>query len=770
MRLPGICAVLLFATHCAQEPAPEPLEFSYLEVYSGQDGHRFHPTVREECRSVLFDSNGAVYTVGVQSNTTDLLNSTRQFISFGRWKGDHWTSIAKVNGRDGYVYSPAAVADSTGGIWIAWSEFDEAGQDFDVFVRHWDGQELGEITRISSGAGPDLRPTITLRNDGSPVVAWESARKGAVRIAAAAMSDGTWESQLLTADEGFSFRPHLAAGEDGKVWLAFDRWVGGDYDVYLRTLSAGEWSEETAFFASEDDEQRPVIRFAPDGTLWIHASNRVSGLQGEQRFELPTDVRNFVASMDRLDEFQIDASGRFWFLRQTISFHPGNPGYRAGRSPASEGAWFDGTTLQRFTLETAIGYRAPAFDKSGYWHATDMMVYRRVIEPVTAAVRGEPVPGPVSETKTPRPRPEKPVRETLELDGETYTLYYGEMHTHLGEYPGDRTIEMWTDRYYMNAMASGILDFGAVSDHDWPSMTNSKYRVEQAYSNVLSEEGRFEGFTSYEWSGDAAGRRRYGDRTIVFTKPFSPIFRITDPESNSIEELRQLLASESAIPWVHHVGAPWGAVDWSKHDATFEPVVEVTSGHGVYETYDRERAVTDWLRRPPVGKTSIQDGLAAGNRFGFVGSSDRHDGISGYDTGMLAVFAKQLSRESVLEGLRARRTYAVRGGEPILVDFRVNGVFQGGEAESGSSLPNVSVKVKAQSPIEKIEIVSNGSYIFTHVPEEGAASTEFSFRDTEDRGPNTYYYARVWLTGRSEADYRGQVVGKYAWSSPVWLK
>ena len=770
MRLPGICAVLLFEMHCAQEPAPEPLEFSYLEVYSGQDGHRFHPTVREECRSVLFDSNGAVHTVGVQSNTTDLLNSTRQFISLGRWQGDHWTSIAKVNGRDGYVYSPAAVADSTGGIWIAWSEFDEARQDFDVFVRHWDGQELGEITRISSGAGPDLRPTITLRNDGSPVVAWESARKGAVRIAAAAMSDGMWESQLLTADEGFSFRPHLAAGEDGKVWLAFDRWVGSDYDVYLRTLSAGEWSEETAFFASEDDEQRPVIRFAPDGTLWVHASNRVSGLQGEQRFELPTDARNFVASVDRLDEFQIDASGRFWFLRQTTSFHPGNPGYRAGRSPASEGAWFDGTTLQQFTLETAIGYRAPAFDKGGYWHATDMMVYRKVIEPVTAAVRGEPVPGPISETKPPRPRAEKPVRETLELDGKTYTLYYGEMHTHLGEYPGDRTIEMWTDRFYMNAMASGVLDFGAVSDHDWPSMTNSKYRVEQAYSNVLSQEGRFEGFASYEWSGDAAGRRRYGDRTIVFTKPFSPIFRITDPESNSIEELRQLLASENAIPWVHHVGAPWGAVDWSKHDETFEPVVEVTSGHGVYETYDRERAVTDWLRRAPVGKTSIQDGLAAGNRFGFVGSSDRHDGISGYNTGMLAVFAKELSREAVLEGLRARRTYAVRGGEPIFVDFRVNGVFQGGEAESGSSLPNVSVKVKAQSPIEKIDIVSNGSYIFAHVPEEGAASTEFSFRDTEDRGPDTYYYARVWLTGRSEADNRGQVVGKYAWSSPIWLK
>lgn len=771
MKLLGICAVVLLAAHCAQERSPDPIEFNYLDIYSAQGGHRFHPTVREECRSVLFDSNGAVYTVGVQSNTTDLLNSTRQFISLGRWEGDHWTSIERVNERDGFVYSPAAVADKDGGIWIAWSEFNERERDFDVYTRHWNGQSLGEISRVSGESGPDLRPSIALSADGSPIIAWESARKGAVRIAVATMSGNTWDSQLLTADEGFNFRPHLATDSAGRVWLAFDRWVSGDYDVYLRTLVEGEWSPETAFFASDQDEQRPVIRFARDGTAWVHASSRVSGLQGEQRFELPSEAQGFVASLESLDEFQIDASGRFWFLRQATSFHPGNPGYRAGRSPTSEGAWFDGTTLQPFTLEMAIGYRAPVFDEEGYWHATDMMVYRKVLEPVTASVRGEAVPGPVAETKAPKPRAERAAREQLELGGETYTLYYGEMHTHLGEYPGDRTIEFWTDRYYLNAMQSGVLDFGAASDHDWPSMTNSKYRVEQSYSNVLSEPGSFEGFSSYEWSGDAAGRRRYGDRTIVFTKPFSTIYRITDPESNSIEELRELLASENAIPWVHHVGAPWGAMDWSKHDAAFEPVVEVTSGHGVYETYDRARAVTDWLRRPPVGKTSIQDGLGLGKRFGFVGSSDRHDGISGYHTGMLAVFAKELTRESVLEALRARRTYAVRGGEPVLVDFRVNGVFQGGEAESDGSPVTVAVKVKSRSPIEKIEIVSNGEYIFTHVPDQETSSTEFTYRDTEERPSGTYYYARAWLKGQvQEPGYQRQVVGKYAWSSPVWLE
>ena len=64
------CALLLLASAlCAQEP----IDYSYSQIYSGQDGHRFQPTVREECRSIIFGSDKTVYTVGVQSNKTDKL-------------------------------------------------------------------------------------------------------------------------------------------------------------------------------------------------------------------------------------------------------------------------------------------------------------------------------------------------------------------------------------------------------------------------------------------------------------------------------------------------------------------------------------------------------------------------------------------------------------------------------------------------------------------------------------------------------------------------
>ena len=55
--------------------AQQPIDYACVDIYSGQDGHRFHPTVREECRSVVFDSEDGVYTIGVQSNGSDTRNA-----------------------------------------------------------------------------------------------------------------------------------------------------------------------------------------------------------------------------------------------------------------------------------------------------------------------------------------------------------------------------------------------------------------------------------------------------------------------------------------------------------------------------------------------------------------------------------------------------------------------------------------------------------------------------------------------------------------------
>ena len=141
-----------------------------------------------------------------------------------------------------------------------------------------------------------------------------------------------------------------------------------------------------------------------------------------------------------------------------------------------------------------------------------------------------------------------------------------------------------------------------------------------------------------------------------------------------------------------------------------------------------------------------------GKRFGLVGSSDSHSGLSGYPNGMLGIYAKSLTRAAILDAFRNRRTFAIRGGEPLYLDFRINGSFMGREIRSDGP-PRLSVQVRAHSPIRKVNVVRDGKYVFTKT---GAGpECQFEYKDT---AKGNYYYIRVWLEG-----------DKYAWSTPAWV-
>jgi len=203
------------------------------------------------------------------------------------------------------------------------------------------------------------------------------------------------------------------------------------------------------------------------------------------------------------------------------------------------------------------------------------------------------------------------------------------------------------------------------------------------------------------------------------------------------------------IDWPHHVGASWAIMDWDSHSEEIEPVVELTSNHGVYETYDRDRAIAGWTKTPiadrnapvprdaskrgptqfrkPIGDqdfTSLQYGLSQGHQFAFVGSSDSHSGLAGCQTGMTAIIARDLSREAIFEAWRARRAYALRGGEPILVDVRIGDAVMGQETTVQGN-PKLEIQVIGTAPLEKIEIIRSSEYIHTR---QGTGASELSFQ------------------------------------------
>jgi hypothetical protein len=120
------------------------------------------------------------------------------------------------------------------------------------------------------------------------------------------------------------------------------------------------------------------------------------------------------------------------------------------------------------------------------------------------------------------------------------------------------------------------------------------------------------------------------------------------------------------------------------------------------------------------------------------------------------VWAPALTREAILDAIRARHTYGVTAAR-IALEVRVNGHLMGDKIAAPDGRP-VEVKVRAQCPgdIDRIEICRNNQFVYTQQP--SGRKADITFVDTAPVKGFSYYYVRVMQKDQ-----------EIAWSSPVWL-
>ncbi len=719
---------------------------------------------RQDCRVLLPRPGGGIWVIGVEDTGNLRLTATRQRVTLSKVVDGKHQAIGAAS-KPGFVFFAAAAAQGDA-VWAVWSEL--ADGEWRVMARRWSDGKFGATARVSGDEGPALWPCVAVAPDGRVHCAWSAPGEKDFDIWHAAFADGKWGKPTRVTGPGLhAFRPSLAAAADGTLWLACDYYADeGIYRIDLRSHTAKSWGKPVHLMLNH---QSPSLRIAKDGTVWVVAADgKAVGWKSGQKVWLKKEPPAVFERSKGLRALPVsfDEAGRLWAFATYGGRHGKKRGLRLG---AIVGDKLEG---QRDIPGVFSTSRPPLVHGGKAYLVTnptrgDMSGRLRIVN-VGAVGAAAPATGPMSLAPPPKPprlTAVKGLRPKVALDGKLHTIYFGELHTHLGENPSDAEIRTWVDRFYPDARYRKRLDLAAVSDHDWPSMTQSKYLVQQAIARVLSEPGEFVALFGYEWSGDGPTRKRYGDRTVVFPPGYFPPPRISDPASNTPAKLHAAMRKIGAINWPHHVGAPWAVMDWTTFENDVQPVVEITSGHGVFETYDPKTAVPVRLLRgrepqrslkdKKVDKTSIQYGLAQGKVFGLVGSSDRHSGFSGYRTGMLGLFATELTAQSVFDAWRSRRTYAIRGGDRIQLMLRC------GEARMGTETtverkPTLSVLVKGTRPIARVEIVRDNRFIYTVEPKTLAAT--FDYRDADAAPGKHYYYIRVWQDG-----------GGYAWSTPLWV-
>jgi len=344
------------------------------------------------------------------------------------------------------------------------------------------------------------------------------------------------------------------------------------------------------------------------------------------------------------------------------------------------------------------------------------------------------------------------------------SLFWGDPHIHTCLSDGAQR----PDEAYAWARGCGLLDFAALADHDacWGPLEGPSWEDTQRAANDAYVPGSFVTLIGYEWSTRQEGWTE-GHRNVYYPGDAGPMIHSHVPPGNTVAGLVTALRGAGALVVPHHPSAPQPthSTDWSHLAPDTQRLVEICSKWGVSERRGGERPLTN-----PIG-TTVQEGLEAGHRVGFVGGGDTHSSMGGgYMTetprhnllypecGMTAVWAEELTRQAIFAALRARRCYATTGPR-ILVTFTVNGAAMGSEIVAASAERPRVVKalVAGTAPITRVDVVRNNDDAHTLRPQ----STECALEWTDDSPlppGGSFYYLRV-----------VQSDGHMAFASPVWV-
>jgi hypothetical protein len=498
-------------------------------------------------------------------------------------------------------------------------------------------------------------------------------------------------------------------------------------------------------------------------------------------------------------EIVLDGSDRPWvFFRYCLFNSPGFWQIAFTRLDPATGEW---------TQPEALGKSALCLDRrmSVEWSAKDGSlqlsypsdlrknklagdtgVYLAKIDPEAERVSAgvlpfEPVQAAASLLKPYSDTPERDRSDhhEWEIDGETYTLYWGDVHRHTDFSNCRTTDDGCITEHYRYAIEAGGLDFLGTSDHTEVGKTLSPYEwwQTQKLADLFHNPGSFVSLYAYE----REQKYPYGHRNVLFLERGGPVIYIKRKNYAESPWSTPLPPPDGAImgdipPWqlwdllrthgkravtIPHTTAGRMGTDWAvyeKLDTEFENVIEVFQGSRNSSEGQGSPQPAVVVGKPQVSdfkgndaKGTWQEALRQEHRLGAFASSDHRSTNLSYG----GVYVKNLNRKEILDALDARRTVAATA--KIYTDFTCNGRPMG-EIFEAEGKPTMQMSVEGTAPIRRVTLIRNEKDYQVYEPATEAATFSQSFVDEAPLEGENRYYLRV-----------EQVDGNMGWTSPVWV-
>jgi hypothetical protein len=168
------------------------------------------------------------------------------------------------------VWRPAVAVDREGGVWAIWSQ--QLAENWDLYARRYDPKAAtwGAIQRLTSDPGADLNVVAASGREEGVWIAWQGWRDGNFDIWLAKLDAGrALEPKRVSTSPRNDWNPAIVLDGRGTGWVGFDSYEQGNYDVFVRRFRGDQLEEPIAIAASPRFEARPSLALDGEGRLWV---------------------------------------------------------------------------------------------------------------------------------------------------------------------------------------------------------------------------------------------------------------------------------------------------------------------------------------------------------------------------------------------------------------------------------------------------------------------------------------------------------------------
>ena len=725
----------------------------------------------------------------------------------------------KLTDAKGDVYRTSIAADDRGGIHVVWSERNDV--DWNLYERVYNGSAWSARREITTSAtSPNMFHKLVQSPGSGPLrLVWVGYEEGQSYLYLSSWNGAGWEKPQRMSGASV-WAPDAVTAKDGNLYLAWDSYRDGNYDIFFRRVrpdgAAGEIEQVTKSPRFEahpslavDAQGRPWLAWDESGANWgkdwthedtyqgttLYASRAIrvaiqDGGVWKEGPDFSAAVPDRLRRYWQLPHLAADSNGRIWALYQIRSSALNNREdfwcngglWDLYLTTVENGVWQPGTPIPDSTgrPETPVQMVAAGPRVFMTW-ALDGRQYGKVvpgfqgktmvqydIDMASASRSGGS--GPVEMAAfTDRPG-QAPVIEPNEkedvarvrayrtsVNGTEYRILRGDFHRH-SEISADGSGDGSIEDYYRYNLDAASMDTGILTDHNMGGDAEySWWRTEKSY-DLFRIRGRYLPLFGYERSVNYPN----GHRNVVFDHRGVRTLPVGQDENqgkvNSGSIIYPYLRQDRGICMEHSLATDQGT-DWRDNDTELEPLVEIYQGyHAAYEYAGGPRAESDNYHVTIHGPyRPLGFWWNALDKGLLLGVQASSDHISTHVSYAL-LLTPQVERKTIVDNMRQRHAYAATSN--IVLDFQAQ------EADGKRHLQGdwiqkagplrLTAKIMGTDILQRVELIRNGKFVYSQEPKEKNFNLEYA--DQNPPAGRNYYYVRVQQLDRN-----------LAWSSPIWV-